>query len=168
MIPPFDDVTGYLPPGCYKISIKEFEKCFVCNFPDSIKRPDLFEGYVDFSILMCDEMPSAKKQLINGSFTTNKIDPGDVDLVIVFDSELLTTKEKDKCIILMNNTTIKEGYGCHTFPLVKYPKSKPELYAKYLEKKKYWLNCWGSDREDIPKGIIDIEADGDKFKGCKK
>jgi len=167
MIPDFDKITGYLLPGCYKLRIKEFEECFIDRFPDSTKRPDIYEGYIDFSILLCEEMPSAQKQLINGSFTTNKIEPGDIDLVIVFDSNSLTSKEKNKCRILMNNETIKEGYGCHTYPLVKYPKSKPELYAKYLEKKAYWLDCWGSDREDIPKGIIDIDLDIDIFIGVK-
>lgn len=168
MIPDFDEITGYLPPGCYKPTIKEFEECFIDNFPDSTKRLEIFKGYIEFSIILCDEMTSAQKQLINGSFTTNKIDPGDMDLVIIFDSDLLTSKEKDKCFILMNNETIKEGYGCHSYPLVRYPKSKPELYAKYLEKKAYWLDCWGSDKEDIPKGIIDIDLDKNIFIGCKR
>jgi len=167
MIPPFDK-NGNLPPGCYKPPLSEFEERFVDNFPDSSSRPDIYEGYIDFSILICEEMPSAKKQVLNGSFTTDKIEPGDMDMLIVFDSELLTRIEKDKCPHVMNNETIMDGYSCHSFPLVKYPKSKPELYQKYLKKKAYWIDCWGSDREDNPKGLIDIDMDKNSFIGCKK
>ncbi|MDZ4171739.1 MAG: hypothetical protein U1C19_06190 [Methanobacteriaceae archaeon] len=167
MIPLFD-INGNLPPGCYKPDLKEFEEHFVNSFPHSSSRSDIYEGYIDFSILLCDEMPSAKKQIINGSFTTDKLDPNDIDMVIVFDSEALTSSEKNKCPHLMNNLTIIQGYNCHSFPLVKFPESKPELYEKYLEKKAYWTDCWGSDRDDNPKGLIDLNMDKNCFIRCKK
>lgn len=167
MIPYFDP-NGNLPPGCYKPKLKEFEEHFVDNFPDSSSRPDIYEGYIDFSILLCEEMPSATKQIVNGSFTTNKNEPEDIDMIIVFDSDLLTHNEKNKCPFLMNNTSIMQGYRCHSFPLVKYPKSKEELYNKYLEKKAYWMDCWGSDRDNNPKGLIDISMDKNSFIRCKK
>jgi hypothetical protein len=166
VLPEFDE-NGNLPLGCYKPTFKEFEERFVESFPNSISRKLIFQDYSDFSILLCEEMPSAKKQILNGSFTTNKENPEDMDLLIVFDGESLTSFEKSKCPLLMNNETIKEGYNCHSFPLVKFPKSKPKLYESYLAKKKYWLECWGSDREDNLKGLINIPMNKSTFNGAK-
>lgn len=166
-LPNFDE-NGNLPLGCYKPTFEEIKERFVNNFQSSNSRSSIFDGYLEFSIRICDEMPSAMIQLLNGSFTTDKENPGDIDFVIIFDGECLTPKEIDQWSHFMNNKTIKDTYHCHSFPLVKYDSSKSDLYKYYLKKKEYWLDCWGSDRNDNPKGIIKVKMDKKGFSRCKK
>lgn len=167
VLPDFDE-NGYLPRGCYEPTIEEIEERFHKEFPDSNTRSNIFKGYVNYSIQVCDSIKAANKQLINGSFTTIKKNPSDIDLLLIIDSESFNIDENRILTRFLNNNFILEMFNCHTFALMKYPKNKPELYKKYLKKKAYWLDCWGSDRVDTPKGLVKVQMEKTSFLRCRK
>ena len=84
MIPNFDD-QGNLPSGVIQSTLKEFEARFVEEVIGSQTRKDIFLGYKEYckDLLPLDV---ATKQWVNGSYTTNKKDPNDIDLVTHLDA----------------------------------------------------------------------------------
>ena len=84
MIPDFDS-NGNLPPGLIATSIEDFKKHYVLNFDGSSTRNKVFNGYMEYcgKIILLEV---ATKQWFNGSFTTDKNNPNDVDFVTHIDA----------------------------------------------------------------------------------
>ena len=70
----FNENTGLLMPGEYKMSFEEFEKTFVYNY----KRRSIFIGFKKLLVILkeidCDFI------YVDGSFVTLKTLPGDIDV----------------------------------------------------------------------------------------
>ncbi len=190
MILDFNDETGYLLPGCYKCSIDEFKQRFVDDFPESKSRESRFKGFVEYSRYICRNVKSTRKQLIDGSFTTKKIDPNDIDFVIIINSCEMTEEEysfiENECIqedlrkdiyralkkyVEAGTMDINELYCCDSYIIVRREPNEGKLYDEWLEEKAYWLNQWGHSRPDKetfishPKGIIELKMDANVFEG---
>src|ERR1700676_3031730 len=70
------------PPGFHDLSIDSLYSVFVEPFPGSLNRPRLLKGLEEIiSILL--GFPLTAEIWINGSFSTRKNDPGDVDVLIL-------------------------------------------------------------------------------------
>lgn len=190
VVPPFDE-KGLLPPGCYECRIDELKEKFVDDFPESDSRVSRFNGFVAYSKYFCQQVKSTRKQLINGSFTTNKVNPNDVDVVIVINYCELTNEEvlfleieqkeeearKDEYQVMKKEVElglrdINELYCCDCYCMYKRePNEGKEVYEDYLKDKEYWVNCWGNSRRDkitgkkYPKGIITLKMNLDTFEG---
>ena len=79
MIPGFNE-RGHLPSGLHKTNIEDFKTRFVDDVPDSETRPEIFSGYKNY----CNDLLKldiTMKQWLDGGFTTNKINPNDLDVV---------------------------------------------------------------------------------------
>lgn len=86
---------GHLIPGTViKSTIQELEHEFVENIP-SASRKKIFEKYCNYSDclkVVCQNKPLI--QWINGSFTTKKTEPGDIDIVTFIDYAILFNSGK--------------------------------------------------------------------------
>lgn len=162
MIPNFD-TNGYLPPGCIRPSLNEFKERFVDNFSDSITRNNIFDGYKEYCKRLI-EVEIAEKQWVNGSFTTNKTDPNDIDFVTIVDGLEINKREDihQELNELFDWEHIKEKYKCDSYQIVKYPEGH-EKYDLYLKSKEYWSKWWTSDRKGIKKGVIEFNLDNNDF-----
>ena len=162
MIPDFDS-NGNLPPGLIDISIKEFEKHYVLDFGGSSTRNKVFNGYIKYCRKMII-LEVAIKQWVNGSFTTNKINPNDVDFVTHIDgtkADELDEIGQKKFIDLHDRKQIKSKYLCDVFdPIFVYPKEHPDLFESTVNEINYWLKYLGHDRNKNPKGIIEVDLAG--------
>ena len=77
MLPPFDH-RGYLPPGIHRCSIDELAEHFGQGSPErQVEMAELRE-----LVTWCREFGSCRV-LVNGSFTTVKRSPNDVDVVVL-------------------------------------------------------------------------------------
>jgi len=74
MIPPFDEL-GYLPPGIYEATLSEIEK----RYTSTRSRKWLFEGLK--KLVKTLKSAGCKTLYLNGSYVTDKKDPGDYDAV---------------------------------------------------------------------------------------
>ena len=72
MIPPFDE-NGNLPPGIHWAEWSEFEERFGTN----TKRTRRIKGL--YTVMKALKAAGCRTIYINGSFVTNKLDPGDFD-----------------------------------------------------------------------------------------
>lgn len=75
MIPEFDPTTGCLPNGEWDATWKEFVLKFNTNAHRAKLTTQLFAGLQVLKVAGC------KQVWVNGSFTTEKINPGDVDVL---------------------------------------------------------------------------------------
>lgn len=162
MIPNFDD-QGNLPSGIIQSTLEEFEIRFVRDVTGSQTREDIFLGYKEY----CKDILSlnvATKQWINGSYTTSKKDPRDIDLVTHLDA----IKVNDKTIyerltqLINNKLYVINKYKCHVFGIAVYPPDH-KLYNETLKWKAYWMECFGQDRQKRSKGIIEFDLNDRNF-----
>lgn len=180
-IPEFDE-HGNLPYKCYEVTLDEIEEYFVTRFPKSKSRQTRFEGFLKFYNDLTKNVNSCIQILIDGSFVESKLNPFDIDLVIIIDSELIDEFEynylnnefeyneslKQEYFLLKKQ--INEGtedssklyecdfykFGCdiHYFP--KYPKNHPLYERKYKERLNSWIELFGKNREGFPKGFLNL------------
>lgn len=180
-IPEFNEL-GNLPHKCYEVTLEDIKEKLVDNFPNSKTRISRFECFLRFYNELVTNVKSCTRLLINGSFVRNIDDPYDIDFVIVIDSKKLTIEEHvylnqinhiknqfraeyDHYKELYEQDLIsKESlyqldlfkFGCDFFRMDKLYEPHP-MYDKYLEKKEYWIDWWGHDRDKNPKGFLDLK-----------
>ena len=157
-LPEFDE-RGCLPYGVYDPEIDDFKNIFV-NTP---RRKELFKNLQKF-LKLCIDAKGIESIYIGGSFTTDKAEPGDIDLLVIFTNELLYSSDKlsESAEIITDFIRVRQEYEIEAF------------YAKLLEDddpddvKQYWSDMYnhmqGMRRNlflNREKGIIDV-----KFKGA--
>ncbi len=155
--------NGYLAPGLHKMSLDEIEAAFVSDFPFSSTRSDIIEGFKRHLDELKAIIPDFE-QLLNGSFVTNKNDPGDVDLVCFIDAEkvdALPPESREEFEALLSGPKTKETHLCDAYFVPVYPENHPHNNNNRTMRK-YWLGEFGFDRQEQPKGVVIHEvADGD-------
>lgn len=112
MIPDFDD-DGNLPPGVYEAQWSELEQ----RFGWSERRHTLLNGLKRALKPLCEA--GCQRVFVNGSFVTNKDNPGDID--IAWDPNGVDTNrllELEPIFGEFSNRRAaqKSKYGCEFFP----------------------------------------------------
>lgn len=146
---------GYLDAGLHEMAIDQIEEDFVTQFPHSSTRKAIIEGYKKHSSELKDVVKEYV-QFIDGSFVTNKNDPGDIDLVCFMDGDMLDAlppAEQHKLMQLLSGPATKAGYMCDAYYCISYPDTHPKFPATRSQRK-YWMGEFGFDRSDVPKGIV--------------
>jgi hypothetical protein len=149
---------GYLEAGLHTFDDTEFEAQFVTSFPHSSTRQQILTGYKQHSIEIATIVGDCE-QFLDGSFVTNKNDPGDVDLVMLVDATVVDALPNDKKLKLkelVSGPVTKAKYMCDAYFCPVYPVGHPLSDASRAQRK-YWLGEFGYDRNDIPKGIVHVK-----------
>lgn len=175
---------GLLPPGCHEVTLMDIKTFFVDNFPESKTRQSRFDCFIKFYNDLLKNVKSCIRLLIDGSFVENKVDPYDIDFIIVIDSKELTIEENnyldnliekknkyrqeyDHFNYLHENDIISKDklyeldlfrFGCDFFRIDKISEDHP-MYNNYVNYKNYCINWWGHNRENIPKGFLNLVVD---------
>ena len=132
VIPKFDE-NGNLScnPQFIRPSLKEFKERFIEDyiFQNSKTRSVIFDGYKTY----CERIlifNVAKKQWVDGSYTTKKINPNDIDLVTLYDGIKINNHPEihDELLDLLNTDKNKEEYKCHAYKIIIWPKEIPDQY----------------------------------------
>jgi hypothetical protein len=136
MIPAFDEESGYLPPGVHRATLVEIEK----RYSTTPSRKRLFAGFMRLAREL--QAAGCATVYLDGSFITNKLDPGDYDAVWEYQG-------MDNRIdgVLRDGTTaqIKRKYLGDIFCRM------PEILGKDH------VEFFQSDRTGVPKGIIRVD-----------
>lgn len=149
------NAQGYLEPGLHQMTLEEFEAAFVTPFPHSNTRSDILIGYVRHHAELCQVL-DCFEQIIDGSFTTNKNDPNDVDLLILADGDVvdaLSDEQKERLVALVSGKATQKGYMCDAYFCPTYPDGHPHHSAS-RQQRKYWMGEFGFDRFDVAKGLV--------------
>ena len=175
---------GHLPRKCYEMTIDEIEEYFVNNFPKSKSRKSRWECFLNFYNELTKNVKSCVRIIIDGSFVENKINPFDIDLVVVIDYEHTNNYEynylyneceyneiiKREYLILKNQVNngnedfsklletefYKSGCDIHFF--IKYPSNHP-LYNTYEKRLNYWIDLFSKNRDNYSKGFLNLNVE---------
>lgn len=150
------EVDGGLPLGDYRPCRAAFEDRFV-NDPTSASRKDIYNGWnVHRDDLRRAGCRGDSECLLNGSFTTTKQDPGDLDLVVGFHVDPATTPNSavQPILALLQGPDMKARYKCDAYPLMLLPESHPAHTNVTRKGIAYWLRWFGRDRDGREKGRV--------------
>jgi|SRR5690554_5639284 len=137
-----------LKPGIHDFEIEEIGNHFLLDFPASKTREPLIEGLKAF-IAHLANVGVPVELWIDGSFTTKKTDPNDIDLVVFSPAEALNNLPADKQALfqaLTDRASIKNNFGCDVL----------FCPSENLDMRSYWRGWYGFDRNEQPKGIARV------------
>jgi hypothetical protein len=150
------DIRGNLtPPQAICCSLQNFETTFVQSFEESNTRALIFENFTRYIHDFQNTIATDFCLWIDGSFVTNKINPNDLDMVILIDNEVYQKYEQ------LINTQFNAPNISTTYPkidvymLVNHPKT-------FILDKAYWYNMWTKTRPNrikktFEKGFLQIK-----------
>jgi hypothetical protein len=154
-----------LPDGLHVSTLDDLHTLCVTAFPLSAKRVTLMDGLRRMvSRLEADGIEG--DLLTDGSFLTQKIDPRDVDIALEVSERFLlgaSTAQRDTLNWLGSDrpdvrSEIQRDYGCHSFVFCAVPPGHP--WHPGFDIKAYWLEQFGRDRRNNPKGIAVLSIGG--------
>jgi predicted nucleotidyltransferase len=134
-------------PGFHAVTVERLEEVCVLPFgePSRTHRQQLIDRFKIF----LDQLKATGVRCdvwIDGSFTTEKVDPSDIDLLVVLNPVQLRIMKLDKQTDLkqlLNRPVSKLRYKCDVLTA-----NKGDEY-----KLSYWRGWYGFARNDEPKGI---------------
>ena len=152
------DKASYPPlldSGFHTMNCEEIKELCVNTFPESKRRGMLYNNFQELllgfnrinAIIHC-----ISEIWVDGSFTTEKPEPDDIDILVVLDPLLLNQfpEEYHGAISqLLDRKFVKLNYNIDVLPLHKNT-------TDYDSMRSYWRGWFGFDRKESPKGLIRI------------
>jgi hypothetical protein len=134
----------------------EFETRFV-NTGDALQRSSIYNGWNDHRrALLNAGGPSEARQLLDGSYTTAKDSPGDIDIAvevpILRGDALKSLSTDDPVLNLLQGPLMKPRYHCDAYPIFVLPKSDPYYSSVTTRAMQYWTKWFGRTRTGTEKG----------------
>ena len=142
------------------MSIEELRQQCVDRFPLSTTRTEIMAGLAEV-IGRLIQYQVAGELWVDGSFLTEKINPGDVDIVLRVQSSVYddgTTEQRETIDWIGEN--LREYNLCDSYVFPEFPENDPN-YILGKQRRDYWSNLFGYSRSRTPKGIAVIELAGD-------
>lgn len=155
---PVFTAKGCLPPGDFLPSRIEFEFRFV-ETGDRGRRASIYEGWnAHRGDLLRAGVPAASRQLLDGSYTTTKERPGDIDIAVevpLSSHEDFGSLNIDHPVVrLLQGPLMKPGYLCDAYPIYSLPRSDPHYESVTGRAIQYWTKWFGRSRSGTPKGRV--------------
>ena len=151
----FDDHGNLFPYQKSKLKINDCLDLFVSDFPASQTRQTLFDNLLRYRSAIFSELNQNFKQWINGSFTTQKLNPNDIDLanLIPYSDALDSKIETILPYFTVGGSLEMYQMDAHLIPV--YDETDPRFENTKL-RLAYFEHWFGHDRNDRPKGFIEI------------
>jgi len=146
-----------LPPGDYAPDRSDFESRFV-RVPSSSTRVDIYGGWNRHrAALLQAGLPANSRQLLDGSFTTAKLSPGDLDLAVevsVTSADYDSLSSATPVMNLLTGSGMKSDFRCDAYPILVLPASHSDYDTVTLQAISYWLKWFGKARDGSAKGRV--------------
>lgn len=152
-LPPFDEF-GNVPRGDYAPSEADFESRFL-NIENSSLRVEIFRGWNRHrAALLRIGLPDSAMELLNGSFTTAKHSPGDIDIAVEVPVDQVEQMVHHPASRLLRGPEMKDDYNCDAYPIWSLPRDHRDHERVTADLVRYWTKWFGMDRNGRPKGRI--------------
>jgi hypothetical protein len=152
--------NGYLEPGIHAMSEAEVRANFVDDFPGSGTRAKIHEGYSRHASELA-AIGVVDVKYLDGSFTTAKTDPGDIDMVVFADADMLDSLPVDAQLqfkALVSGKATQQTHMCDCYFCPTVNSEFHPAFDQLRAQKKYWLGEFCFDRADKPKGIVSVKV----------
>ncbi len=149
-----EEFPPLLPVGFHPMTVAGVRRLCVDRFPHSVTRPGVMENLSSLVDLI-NQRSFAAELWINGSFTTQKLNPDDVDLVLVIKAKVflkLDGAQRSFCD-WFRTSSLYERYKCDNYFLIEED-GRPEGEWFYA----YWLRQFGFSRADEMKGLAVVKV----------
>lgn len=162
----FDDRGNVVPYGLISINnLDFFEEFFVREFPDSQTRKKIYHGFLAYVHDLGELWQQNWTIWIDGSFTTLKTNPNDIDVVSFVNWSENLQEKAAQTFNQFAEVPARKRYHVDAHFCAIYPENDPR-YAVNEENIRYWSDIFGfaytNDlaHYDQPKGIIQIDIVG--------
>lgn len=153
------DENGYIHPHeIIEVSLTEFERVFIQSMENRDHRQLIFSGYLRFIKDLKSTLGVSFYQWVNGSFTTKKPFPGDIDVVSFIEYDRFISKLPQ---IEHFHAVSKNLYNtdAHFAAVCKW---NHRFFDRSEQNQAYWKDVFGFSRPDEngikhPKGILKIQ-----------
>jgi hypothetical protein len=151
---------GLLPTGLSKVTVEQVHEHFVVPFTTSTSRQRLYDQWLMHRQAI-EVLVPIERQWLNGSYVTNVINPGDIDVVTFIDGEALNGLDAPQQAILADLTdghSTRDRWGIDSFLVPTYAEGHPDrLAARKAEGswRRIWTNVKGST---LTKGFLEVGA----------
>lgn len=145
-----------LAPGRHRMSLADIERLCVDKFPESASRGTLFEALEGLARYLGSVL-SACEIWVDGSFVTEKPNPGDVDLTVivpgeVFDRLAVVDQPAAASLLSLAQGDGRFGPALHVFVIASRPMDHPD-YPVLKKAADDWSQWWSVTRERWIKGF---------------
>lgn len=153
-LPPWNE-RGTLPIGDYGPSDALLRERLASGSP---RREEIHRGWLRHRQALAKAgLPAKARELLDGSFTTEKLEPGDLDLAVevALDGRALAALDAGSPLLhLLSGPGAKFDFSCDAYPIFCLPKSDPDYERVTLHFIRYWTKWFGTDRLGRPKGRV--------------
>ncbi|MCF6129066.1 hypothetical protein L1S35_05225 [Flavobacterium sp. AS60] len=134
------------PPGFHTIDLNQLDELFVTNFEDNSKRQTLVNQLRNF-LNELSKINTNFEIWLDGSFTTLKIEPEDIDILVVYNANKLNLLPNDQKVI------VNSLLGNRTATKIRYNIDVLICADDDVNNRSYWRGWFGYSRSEQPKGI---------------
>jgi len=147
--------NGILPEGIHRCTSDVILELFVINFPDSQTRRRLFRQWQVYNQRLKQQVGNETLvQWIDGSFVTNKVNPGDIDFVTFISYESYKQKEDSLIEFYTTISLYDSGLDAYICPIYD---SQDSRYPEYQQRCSDWSLLFGQLRDsNSQKGFLEI------------
>ncbi len=148
---------GLLPPGRHPATVDEVRAALVDAFEGSATRAAIFGYWIELRAAMAELVPVVS-QWLDGSFTTDKLDPADLDLVTLIDGPTYDELARHRRLLvtsLIDGTYTEQFWSCDSNPLAHYPEGDLGHAASVVVAER-WQSYLGHTRDGEEKGFVEV------------
>jgi len=153
----FDENGLITPKTIIEVSLIDLEQIFVNERKDKVHRKKIFDQYLLHNEKIQQQIGNILFQFVNGSFTTLKEKPNDIDVVTFIDYRTFRSKERTI------NDLSESWDGIAEIDAYIIPKSYPghPLFIQSQLMYEYWKTLFSRTREDnsgkrLEKGLLKV------------
>ncbi|MCF7536188.1 DUF6932 family protein [Pseudomonas petrae] len=143
------DYPPLLSEGIHSFTLESLRLLTVENFPNSMRRPALF-GALGIYLELLQAAGYKGFAWIDGSFMCEKLEPEDIDIVLVYEAAAIDGLSDSVRPVLNNlfdTVTIKNRFKLHVFPVP----------AEDQDGVMFWKQKFGTQRDETtPKGLASL------------
>jgi len=133
------------PAGFHDITLDKLEEIFVDPFPENERRAYLTRRFRDY-LTKVSEFGLKVEIWVDGSYSTYKPQPGDMDILIIYDAKEVNKLPVDKRPVL-------EELFDRDLCKIRYSIDVLLCQAHDIDLRSYWRGWFGFSRDENPKGI---------------
>lgn len=155
-IPDFDP-HGNLPPGRHRASGAQIGRALVDAFPTSKTRSSIFEYWRHHHRALADVV-AISSQWLAGSFTSDKPDPNDVDIVSIIDGVAFDELPRHRQLVvrtLIDGHYTEQFWNCDAYPVLAYPEGHA-AHSKFTVALTCFEHYFDADRNGDKRGFVEV------------